>query len=477
VSRAFASLTIVVLAGVWLAAQRTAPPSSLPADPATDLVRARLFLTTTASAVDFSVDGDLLANAVFTLETGPASLRATIDGSTIHITGNTLGQMADLQIDMILAAVVPHGRVGWLLAPVSGDAQLSVQNLNSVTPVTIDQFRTDGPTAHFTSSSDLLRAGGPLAAVPAVNSHLVLAFFYPWYDLNSWSNSQLLDHPLQPYSTDDLGDLTRIMTQAKAAGLDALVVSWQGKDVGGGWNHRRMLLCLQAAHVAGLQIATLLESTVANPLHQDALADPDTILSWLTDVVDDYASQPAYLRVNGRPVVLAYAAQRLSRAGWADALFRLRAGGRDVLLVGEGINATRLGALDGLFFYASNLYQGDEILGFDRVQSLSARTYDRLPNDSGIRRVWVATVSPGYDDTRLTDGRVPRVTDRAAGLYYDHQWQSAIDMRADWIVVTSWNEWGENTQIEPSQRYGDLYLTLTKDWAARFRRLHAVTRP
>jgi hypothetical protein len=37
------------------------------------------------------------------------------------------------------------------------------------------------------------------------------------------------------------------------------------------------------------------------------------------------------------------------------------------------------------------------------------------------------------------------------------------------VVVTSWNEWWENTHIEPSVSYGDFYLRRTKVWAARFR--------
>jgi hypothetical protein len=98
------------------------------------------------------------------------------------------------------------------------------------------------------------------------------------------------------------------------------------------------------------------------------------------------------------------------------------------------------------------------------------RTYHLLPGDTGKRRIWVATVSPGYDDRQLKDGRIPRTSDRDNGRYYDRQWQAAIDLRADWVVVTSWNEWMENTQIESSVRYGDLYATRTKMWADRFRR-------
>ena len=206
-------------------------------------------------------------------------------------------------------------------------------------------------------------------------------------------------------------------------------------------------------------MAALFEATVANPQHEDGLADPVTVFRWLTDIVDLYAPHPAYLKVDGRPVVMAYAAQRMSQSRWTEALSRLRASGRDVLLIGEGINATRLGALDGLFYYASNEYQGDQIFDFDRTQSLSVRTYHLLPDDTGKRRIWVATVSPGYDDRQLKDGRVPRTSDRDNGRYYDRQWQSAIDLRADWVVVTSWNEWMENTQIESSVRYGELYAT------------------
>jgi hypothetical protein len=85
-------------------------------------------------------------------------------------------------------------------------------------------------------------------------------------------------------------------------------------------------------------------------------------------------------------------------------------------------------------------------------------------------------VSPGYNDTHINDGRTPRVADREDGRYYERQWQAALDMRADWIVITTWNEWLENTGIEPSVRYGDKYMSITRDQIARFRRALAVPR-
>jgi len=37
------------------------------------------------------------------------------------------------------------------------------------------------------------------------------------------------------------------------------------------------------------------------------------------------------------------------------------------------------------------------------------------------------------------------------------------------VVVNSWNEWPEGTQLEPSASYGDFYLPLTAAFAARLK--------
>ncbi len=384
-----------------------------------------------------------------------------------------------MQLEIVLGSVHAGTSVSWTVAPVaSGASVLELYNANGAVPRAVDRFDAGTIVGHFTSPADVLRAGGPLRPIPRVKHHLVLAFFYPWWTYHTWSSSpQIYDNPVPEYSTDEPADLKRLMTTAKSAGLDALVMSWSGRDFNGGLDHQRMLRCLAAADAVGFRMAALLETGGANPQHRDGDADADTVLAWLTDIVDQYGSQSAYLRVEGRPVVMAYAAQRLSQAGWVDALKRLRASGRDVLLIGEGSNTTRLGAFDGQFYYPSNQFTGDTIEAFDRAQSLNVRTYHLVSTDTVGRRVWVATVSPGYDDTHLNDGRVARVTDRANGTYYKTQWQAALDNRADWVVVTSWNEYLENTEIEATRIYGDLYLTLTKSWSGLFRQVNPVAVP
>ena len=58
---------------------------------------------------------------------------------------------------------------------------------------------------------------------------------------------------------------------------------------------------------------------------------------------------------------------------------------------------------------------------------------------------------------------------RQDGEFYRRTFQGAIDSKPDWVVITSFNEWLEGTQIEPSVRYGRQYLELTRTLADRFR--------
>ena len=95
-------------------------------------------------------------------------------------------------------------------------------------------------------------------------------------------------------------------------------------------------------------------------------------------------------------------------------------------------------------------------------------------------KLWVATANPGWNDTagynkpqcptyRAGD-ITPFVVDRRDGARYVETFEAAIASQPDWVLITSFNEWGEGTQVEPSACYGDpnLYLNLTRELAARF---------
>ena len=58
--------------------------------------------------------------------------------------------------------------------------------------------------------------------------------------------------------------------------------------------------------------------------------------------------------------------------------------------------------------------------------------------------------------------------DRGDGQIYEALWEAVLGANPDWILVSSWNEWGEGTEIEPSVQLGDKYLQITAKYAERF---------
>jgi len=78
-------------------------------------------------------------------------------------------------------------------------------------------------------------------------------------------------------------------------------------------------------------------------------------------------------------------------------------------------------------------------------------------------------VIPGYTDAGL--GRAQSmVHERNNGQMYREQWQRALAVHPEVILVYSWNEYFERTAIEPTDAWGDQYLRLTACFIAQAHR-------
>lgn len=80
----------------------------------------------------------------------------------------------------------------------------------------------------------------------------------------------------------------------------------------------------------------------------------------------------------------------------------------------------------------------------------------------------VAAVGPGYDHSAVP-GRAPLVKEREGGAFYRRSWEHILSFRADRrpkiVVVETWNELHEGTEIAPSREHGRLYVELTGEFA------------
>jgi hypothetical protein len=256
----------------------------------------------------------------------------------------------------------------------------------------------------------------------------VAIFYYPWYSTpavdGAWQHWNQNAHrppsdlysrffPAQgPYASDDPAVLERQMTQIAAAGVDEVIVSWWGR---GSNEDRRLPVVMAAARRHHLTVAIHLEPYDGR--------SPATVEADL-----------AYVAGLGIRDVFVYHPRDFAAADWA---------------------AIRATAPPGL-----RLFAGTQLVGFAAAAKFDGfYTYDfvtfgaakfaRLCAEAHAAHLLCApSVGPGYDGTRAGESSAGR--GRQNGQTYDRLWSAALQAAPDLVTITSFNEWGEGTQIEPA---------------------------
>lgn len=80
----------------------------------------------------------------------------------------------------------------------------------------------------------------------------------------------------------------------------------------------------------------------------------------------------------------------------------------------------------------------------------------------------VAALGPGYDHSAVP-GRTPLVVDRRGGAFYQEQWLELLRNPVNFVMVETWNEWHEGTDVAESREYGRHYIELTRKYADLFK--------
>ena len=282
----------------------------------------------------------------------------------------------------------------------------------------------------------------------------VLAFYYPWYgnpdgpsgEWVHWDPSRGYSSSHQPvlgyYDSQNVETIREHVKWAKGAGIDAFIFSWwrigDSKDVA-------FVKMLEVCEEERFRVCVYMEKG-------------EGLKESLRYLNRKYFNSSRYLKIAGKPVVLYYerAQREFGMSNFAALFEELAAEGIDPFDIGDGYGVDLLGPFDGCHSY-NPVFAG----GFENLftsASLTAHVKGKL---------FAATVVPGYDQTVTRDDG--RFLSRHDGRLYERMWKAAIEAESDWVFITSFNEWHEGTEIEPSKEFGTHYLNMTEKWAKKFK--------
>jgi hypothetical protein len=80
----------------------------------------------------------------------------------------------------------------------------------------------------------------------------------------------------------------------------------------------------------------------------------------------------------------------------------------------------------------------------------------------------IGEIGPGYDHSAVP-GRQPLVRERENGKFYEDSWKWFLRQPSNFVMIETWNEFHEGTDIAESREYGRQYIELTRKYADRFK--------
>lgn len=327
---------------------------------------------------------------------------------------------------------------------------------------------TSSPSPTSTSSPPTA-APQPTIAPPGVSragEPLVVAFYYAWFGLDQWTRDKVSDIPAVPYASSDRNAIIRHVEQAQGAGIDAFAIAWYGPQTRNNQTETNFRTMLEVSGQRSFHATVDFETR--SPFF-NSQAD---IVEALRYLINNHAAHSAFLRYEGKPLIFFWAVQNVFTAqgqsaidAWASIRQQVDPQ-HNTLWISEGADIEFLRVFDGHNLYNITWNPPVDVNVTLNRWGNNVRDYNA---QHGTRKLWVATVMPGYNDLYI-EGRPNRFAhDRRNGAYYRETWQAAMSSDPNLIIITSFNEWLEGTQIEPSVSYNQLYLEITSELSGVFK--------
>jgi len=396
----------------------------------------------------------------------------TFDTENLKINGNKISCTTEVEHEQLSIKLEMNDNqlVGWVQFS-DGGMSISMIKKGMKGSVEIDELADDKPEGNAIAFEGIGRNNliDEFSSNDGVD-YKVHTFYYGWY-ANPQNNGRYgnWNHPvikhwidstwdnagsypggddiganfypqLGSYSSTDPNIIDTHMQQIKEAGIGVLVISWWGKDH---LTDQSVSTILDTAHKYGLKLAFHIE-----PIY-NTVAEFRGHLEYISA---NYVQHPALYKINGKPLYYLYNSFNLKFEEWRS------------MLNPDSESTIRKTHLDGIFIGLwTTMFDGEFLVksGFDGFYTYFASdgfaygsTTSNWPDMSAFAHknnlIYIPSVGPGYIDTRIRPWNEKNTKNRDSGKYYEMMYENAVNSNPDFISITSFNEWHEGTQIEPS---------------------------
>jgi Glycosyl hydrolase family 71 len=264
----------------------------------------------------------------------------------------------------------------------------------------------------------------------------VFAYYYIWFNHSSWNRAKK-DYPLiGTYSSGDASVMRRQIQQAKSAGIDGFIVSWKNTTL----NDQRLRTLMAVAAEQHFKLAMIYQGLdfYRRPLPVSEVAADFTLFR------DKFAGNPAIFQLGGKPLTIWSGTWAYTHAQVAQVTAAVRP---SMLVLSTEKSAAGFNRIadvtDGDAYYWSSVNPATNTNYGSKLDQMS-RTVHR------DGKYWIAPFAPGFD-ARLVGGRefVPRDNGQTLRTEYANAVRSSPDV----LGLISWNEFSENSYVEPSVHY------------------------
>ena len=301
-------------------------------------------------------------------------------------------------------------------------------------------------TAVPSSTASPTSSTSPRTQANQVPAQPIFAFFYQWFDPSSWNRAKI-DYPaVGRYSSDDQSVMRNQIEQAKSAGIQGFIVSWKDSVT----NTRRLHELATVAAQQHFSLAMIYQGLDFNrrPLPKA------TVAADFKTFQTQFAANPVFYRIGGKALTIFSGTWEYSHD--------------DVALITRGVRASMLvlsteksvagyqriaDVTDGDAYYWSSVNPTTNPTYLTKLDDLSRAIH-------ADDKYWIAPFAPGFD-ARLVGGT--KAVPRNNGATLRTEYNAAVKSSPDLLGLISWNEFSENTYVEPSQNYGRRFLDVLAD--------------